>query len=223
MAEDEERAFGDLVYKAKVRELKAREQVEVSSQEKMRTQPNDLVETRWVLTWKEVDGWKAAESRLVAGNYQDPDLRDGNVDIAGCVSRRSPHLQLISLCALKKWPLWSLEIRNAFLQADGLGREVYLRSARGWNSKDTRRAWKLRTPAGGLNDAPVALHGSRNRCPLRGFALKSPRLTPACTSCSANRGRQLVRSSPLSMTFRGAESPMCCRRRESFRGDGLAN
>ena len=30
------------------------------------------------------------------------DLRNGNVDIAGCVSRRSSHLRLVSLGALKK-------------------------------------------------------------------------------------------------------------------------
>ena len=45
---------------------------------------------------------KTVKARLVAKGYQDPDPRGGNVDIAGCVSRRSAHLQLRSLGALKK-------------------------------------------------------------------------------------------------------------------------
>ena len=36
-------------------------------------------------TWKEVDGGKTAQARKVATGYQDPDLRNGNVDFAGCV------------------------------------------------------------------------------------------------------------------------------------------
>ena len=34
-----------------------------------------LVPTRWVLTWRMVDGRKRAKARLVAKGYQDPDLR----------------------------------------------------------------------------------------------------------------------------------------------------
>ena len=64
---------------------------------KMGTRPKDLVDTRWVLTWKKVDGAKKVKARTVA-----KDLRNGNVDIAGCVSRRSSHLRLVSLGALKK-------------------------------------------------------------------------------------------------------------------------
>ena len=44
---------------------------------------------RWALTWKEAEGKKTAKARLVATGYQDPDLRDGNIDTAVCVSRRS--------------------------------------------------------------------------------------------------------------------------------------
>ena len=66
------------------------------------TQTEDVVETRWVLTWREVEGKKTVKVRFVAKRYQDPDLRDGNVDIAGWVNRRSSHLRLIFLIALKK-------------------------------------------------------------------------------------------------------------------------
>ena len=52
--------------------------------------------------------WKArktAKARLVAKGSQDPDIRDGNDDIAGCASRCSSHLQLISVDAPKGWKI----------------------------------------------------------------------------------------------------------------------
>ena len=55
-----------------------------------------------MLTCKEANGKKTVNARLVAKGYQDSDLRDGHAEIAGCVSRRSPHVQLISLSAAKK-------------------------------------------------------------------------------------------------------------------------
>ena len=66
-----------------------------------------------------VDGKKQAKARLVAKRYQGPDVRMGNVDIARCVSRGSSHSQAISREARVKWPLCSLDIKNAFRQADG--------------------------------------------------------------------------------------------------------
>ena len=81
----------------------------------MGAQPKDLVDMRWVLTWKEVDCAKTVKVRLVAKGNQNPALREGNVDFAGCVGRSSSHLQLIFLGPLMKWPLWSLDIQNAFL------------------------------------------------------------------------------------------------------------
>ena len=52
----------------------------------------------------------------MAKGFQDPDLQEGLVDTSGCVALRSSHLQVISLSALKKWRLWSLDIKNAFLR-----------------------------------------------------------------------------------------------------------
>ena len=157
---EEERIFADPAHTASVRELDAWEHFRVFSPEISGAQSKALVDTRWVLAWQEVDGEKTIQARLVAKGYQDPDLRMGNVDIAGCVSRGSSHLQLIFLGALTKWPLRNLDIKNACLQADVFGREVYLRAPRGWNSKDARRVWKLRAPAYGLNDAPAVFHRS---------------------------------------------------------------
>ena len=62
----------------------------------------DAVETRWVLTWKALEGKRTVKARLVARGLQDPDLAEGLVDTSSCVSIRSSHLQVISLSALKK-------------------------------------------------------------------------------------------------------------------------
>ena len=43
-----------------------------------------------------------------------------------------------------------------------------------WNSSDTRRVWKLRAPAYGLNDAPVAVHR-----PLRKYSVNSAESLPS--------------------------------------------
>ena len=68
----------------------------------MDAQPRDTMDAPWVLFWKEVDGAKTAKARLLARGYQDPDPRNCNVDIVGCVSRRWSHLQLISPGALQR-------------------------------------------------------------------------------------------------------------------------
>ena len=75
----------------------------------------------------------------MANGNQGTDLRNGNVNIAGGEIARSPLLRLISLGALKKWEIWSLDIKNASLLADGFGREVYARAPCEWVSNDGRR------------------------------------------------------------------------------------
>ena len=99
----------------------------------------------------------------MARGFQDPDLAAGLVDTSSCVSPRSSHLQVISLSALKQWSLWSLDIKNAFLQADPFPREVYLQAPREWCPRTLSRIWRLNAPAYGLNDAPVEFHKTLKR------------------------------------------------------------
>ena len=47
------------------------------------TQGKSTAATRRALTWKSVNGKKNAAALLVAKAYQDPDLKDGNVEIRG--------------------------------------------------------------------------------------------------------------------------------------------
>ena len=126
----------------------------------MGTESEEMADARWVMTRKEVDGVKTAKVRLVAKGYQDLDLRNSDAEIAGCVSRRSSHLQLISLGALKTWSIWSVDFKNPFLQEDGFGREVFLRTPRERNSKNDRRVWRMRALAYGHYGVPVSSHQS---------------------------------------------------------------
>ena len=83
-----------------MRELEAWGRFRVFSLVQIGAQPKDLVDSSWVLTWKYGEGEKTVKARLAAKGYQDPDLRMGNVDIAGFVRRRSSHLRVISLGVL---------------------------------------------------------------------------------------------------------------------------
>ena len=52
--------------------------------------------------------------RVHAKEYQDPDLRNGDVGNAGRVSRISFHLQMVSVGALEEWPLGAWISRAPF-------------------------------------------------------------------------------------------------------------
>ena len=153
-AEDEAR-FADGVLAAKKRELDAWYKFQVLWKEVSK----DIAGTRWVLTWKFLEGQKTVKVALAAPGFPGPDLAKGLVDTSSRVSLRSSHLQVNSLGALKKWRLWSLDIKNAYFQSDPFHREVYLHAPPEWCPMNPNRVWKLNTPAYGLNDAPVAFRG----------------------------------------------------------------
>ena len=132
LTEGKERAQADLLGKAKDGELGAWWQFKVPPPEKIGAQTKDVVDTRRALTWKEAGGKKAAAARQGAKGCQDPDLRDGNVDVAGRAGGRSSQLQSISRGACRGWKIWSLDIKSALSLANGFGREVLLQAPGGW-------------------------------------------------------------------------------------------
>ena len=99
----------------------------------------------------------------MAKGRQGPDLQGGTVGTSGRVSLRSSHLQVISLRGIKKWDLWSSGIENAFLQAGGFARNVFLQGPVEWGPLRSDRIWKLQAPGRGLNDAPAAFRRSPKR------------------------------------------------------------
>ena len=89
----------------------------------------------------------------MAEGCQDPGLKDGLVEGSGRVS----------INALEIWRIWSLGIKNAFLQGDGFGREVFLQAPAEWEPGSTHRIWQSHAPAYGLKGAPAASRRSRQR------------------------------------------------------------
>ena len=77
----------DLARDAMARELSAWKQFTVSSPIMGGAHGRAFADTRWVLPRRVVDWEKTAEARLVAAGFQDPDMGEGNLEIAGCVSR----------------------------------------------------------------------------------------------------------------------------------------
>ena len=83
---------------------------------------SNILRSRWVLTWKELDPIasaaegcsRKAKARLVILGYEDPDITS--------IPRDSPTLQkesrslLLQLCASRKWQVQSFDIKTAFLR-----------------------------------------------------------------------------------------------------------
>ena len=159
LAEGEERTSSDLEHKAKVREVEAWKHFRVFSAVTLGAKSKDLVGTRWVLTWRVVKG----------GKHSKPDWRTMEIEIRTCewvmwilpVARAEspPGCKRYPWRHVMKWPLWSLDIKNASLQAGGFYLEVFFRGPRGWNPDVTRHVWQLRAPAYELSDAPLVSVG----------------------------------------------------------------
>ena len=121
------------------------------------------------------EGLKTAAARPVASGFRVPEILRffrvpdpllGLVDASGCASLRSSHLQVISICILKKWRLWCLDIKNAPLQAEPPRRDVFPQAPPDGESSDSRRFWELNAPAFGLFDAPVVFRRTLRKFPL---------------------------------------------------------
>ena len=72
---DEEQFHADLVREGKLRELAAWKKYDVPTQRDQCQVSKQVVQARWVLTWKMVDGRRCVEARPVAKGFQDPDSR----------------------------------------------------------------------------------------------------------------------------------------------------
>ena len=66
----------DLVQAGKSRELAASENFDVIPSCEAGKARKQIVQTRWVLTWKMADGKKCVKARLVAKGFQGSDLKE---------------------------------------------------------------------------------------------------------------------------------------------------
>ena len=133
LTRDEETTHGALVRAASHRELGDWQKSQVFEPAGKGEPSRAISGTRWVLRWQMVDGRRDVEAGFAAKGYQNPDLGTGLVETSGCVGIWPPHLRAIPLRALKKWQLSSLDIKNAFFQANGPDGAVYLRAPSEWD------------------------------------------------------------------------------------------
>ena len=153
----------ELVRERKLRELAAWGKFDVYTQRNECQVSKKVVQRRLVSTWKMVDGKMCVKARLVAKGFQDPDLQEERVDTSGCLRLRSSRLRVFFIIAIKKWGIWGVDIKIAFLQADGFVRDVFLHAPGEWDPLCRERVWDLEEPAYGLNDAPVASYRSSKK------------------------------------------------------------
>ena len=188
----------ELVRTAEIIELDAWKKFGVCEPRRDCNISNQVARTRWVLTWEMAGGRKSVKALLVAKGYQYPDIQEGVAETSGCVHLQSSRLRVISLCARQKWKLRRLEIENASLQAGASAREKFPQKPSAWGPLRSDRVWKLKAPAYGLHDAPVAFrrslkkHLSNSDASLNRAGLRrtSSTLDPRLSCIS---GRQRVR------------------------------
>ena len=102
LPQEEEDKHVDLANAGKQRELAAWGKFEVVAPRTACHSQQQIIQTRWAITWNMADGGKCAKARLVAKGFLDPGLREGLVDTSGCLSLRSSHLQVVSLSATRQ-------------------------------------------------------------------------------------------------------------------------
>ena len=82
----EEERHAELVAAAKHEKLPAWKTFDVCEPRKQQNVSEQIAQTRWVITWKMVDGRRNVKARLVATGHQDPDRLEGIAETSGRVS-----------------------------------------------------------------------------------------------------------------------------------------
>ena len=111
-----------------------------------------LISCRWVITEKEnSDGAVCTKARLVARGFEEKSS-NRTTDSPTC-SKQALRMVFLT-AATKQWEIHSLDISSAFLQGNGIARDVFLKPPAEF--AETGKVWKLNRCIYGLNDAPRA-------------------------------------------------------------------
>ena len=79
--------------------------------------------SKWVLTEKVKNGKRIVKARLVARGFEEK-IHNARTDSPTC-SRQSLRITFAAASTMK-WELQSLDITSAFLQGNGIARDVYM-------------------------------------------------------------------------------------------------
>ena len=116
--------------------------------EEVRDEGQNCVSVRWVITPKIINGEMSVKARLVARGFEE--TCDFRTDSPTCL-RESIRI-VIGIIVANKWKLHSIDYKTAFLQGNGIERDVFLKPPTEFRAKNT--VWKLKKTVYGLADAP---------------------------------------------------------------------
>ena len=109
------------------------------------------VSSKWVVTKKVKEEKTTVKARLVARGFEEKS-NNTRTDSPTC-SRQSLRMAFV-IASTMNWKIQSLDITSAFLQGNGIERNVFLKPPPEANCQG--RVWKLKRCIYGLNDAPRA-------------------------------------------------------------------
>ena len=130
---------------AKEKELKA--WVDFKAYEEVQDQGQEKMSHRWVVVEKEVEGATVIKARLVCRGFEEQ-VKVQRDSPTG--SKETFHI-LLAISATYGWDIKSLDVKNAFLQGEGLDREVYMEPPP--ELKKPGMVWRLLKSVYGMNDA----------------------------------------------------------------------
>ena len=114
----------------------------------MKNEGQKAVSVRWVITEKDGLNAKRMKARLVARGFEEKEeIKSDSPTVSKEVLRT-----FITICSSMGWSANSIDIKAAFLQSEGIGREVYLIPPTEAKC-DENILWKLEKCVYGLNDA----------------------------------------------------------------------
>ena len=102
---------------------------------------------RWIITEKVKNDKKVFKAQLVCRGFEEEAL----VDAESPTTRKQSVRLFLTITAMFKWQVKSLDIKAAFLQSEQIDREIFLRPPR--DIKKQGIIWRLKKPLYGLNDA----------------------------------------------------------------------
>ena len=107
-----------------------------------------IINVRWVITEKWVDGDKVLKARLVAKGYEERLENEIRKDPPTCLKESLRAVMVIA--ATCQWKVMSLDVRSAFLQGKEIQRSVFLKPP---DEAGTDKLWHLKKTIYGLGDA----------------------------------------------------------------------
>ena len=109
------------------------------------------ISCKWVITSKVKNDAEIVKARLVARGFKEK-TNTARTDSPTC-SRQSLRMSFVTASTMA-WPIRSLDITSAFLQGNGIKRDVFLKPPPEASCEGL--IWKLKRCIYGLNDAPRA-------------------------------------------------------------------